>query len=414
MTPSEFRASLTDLPSTLEGVAALPDPALPVDRWARWLLVALHRHVERQRWVGEVVVQSLHLDLARLARGEHGERDHGRVPGLEGWSYLLHGIGCCLTQDSGLTLDVDFPEGSSTVVDPNFYDEFLASQTAPERVERAFSKEPALRIGWRVDLEPLRTSGLVSPGGYRLSLTAEGAAWAEGLAHAFDRLEQSPDRVRRAAIALRLGDPLLALEVCPAPFLERRCDALLAARAERLLASLEAEGSVEALGALGRPLAEVPLCQVLRAHPVDLTVRAALDVVSSWADPAHTSLILSVLERSTGTEGVAPGLRVLAAQRVMEVQGPSLAPSVRARLIAALDVDAQATAGAVGLLLSLLDGPLGFRRLNDALESSVPMVRMDAAAALSILGRGGALTEDQRWAVPFLAERFERLLARWR
>jgi hypothetical protein len=155
---------------------------------------------------------------------------------------------------------------------------------------------------------------------------------------------------------------------------------------------------------------------VLRTRPLDLTLRAAVDVVASWQDVTLSPLLLSVLERSIGLDGVAPALRVLAAQRVMELQGPSLANSVRARLIAALDVDvvAQATAGEVGLLLSLLDGSLGFRRLSAALASEVPMARTDAAAALSILGQGGSLTEEQRWAVPFLAERFERLLARWR
>jgi hypothetical protein len=428
VTPSEFRASVADLPTTLEGVAALPVPALPVDRWARWLLVALHRHIERQRWVGEVVVQSLHLDLARLARGEHGERDHGQVPGLEGWSYLLHGIGCCLTQTSGLTLDVDFPGGLATVVDPGFYDDFLASQTAPERIERAFSRHPSLRHAWRIDLEPLWAAGLLAPRAYRLSLSEDGAAWAAVLAEAFEQLEGAADPVQRAAIAARLGDPLLALEVCqglvPLPngvapqgaLLEKRCAALLDARAEWLRASLDAEVAVEALGLLGRARAEAPLCDVLRTRPLDLTLRAAVDVVASWQDVTLSPLLLSVLERSIGLDGVAPALRVLAAQRVMELQGPSLANSVRARLIAALDVDvvAQATAGEVGLLLSLLDGSLGFRRLSAALASEVPMARTDAAAALSILGQGGSLTEEQRWAVPFLAERFERLLARWR
>ncbi|AGP37458.1 hypothetical protein BE04_39335 [Sorangium cellulosum] len=40
---------------------------LPGDPWARWLLVALHRHIPRQRWVGRIVEQHLNGDLARLA-----------------------------------------------------------------------------------------------------------------------------------------------------------------------------------------------------------------------------------------------------------------------------------------------------------------------------------------------------------
>ncbi len=414
VTPAEFRQSLTRLPTTLEGVASLPAPSLPVDRWGRWLLVALCRHVERQRWVGQVVDTSLRLGRTRLARGDHGEHPRGRVPGLDDWSYLLDGYGCELTHDSGATLVVDFPDGNDSLLDASFYELYLSSLKTPERVERAFPMTPELRLGWRIDLGVLVAAGLLVRHAPRFALTPDGLAWGQSLAAAFDELDRSADPVYRLALALQLGDPVLAGEVAPVAFLAHRRDAAIDARVRWLEGRLDEEGAVEALGMMGRALAEPVLLDTLERRAPDRGLASAVILVASWQEVALAPQLLAVLERAVGNEAAAPFVRVRAAAGVMEWLGPSLSPSVRERLISALDVPVDVTAGEVGLLLALLDEPRGRQRLIEALGSSTPMARMDAGAALAILGHDAALAEADRWAVPFLTERFERLLARWR
>jgi len=85
--------------------ARLPDP------WLAWLVVCLLRQVGRQRWM----LQVLH---ERLRDSRDGER--GRVPGLDGWRYEFHGIGCCLSSEEE-SIDVDFHERADSTVDPYFF-----------------------------------------------------------------------------------------------------------------------------------------------------------------------------------------------------------------------------------------------------------------------------------------------------
>lgn len=74
--------------------------------WSGWLLVALLRHLPRQRWVAQLVP---------TLREEEGE-----VPGHPGWRYEFHGIGCCFTAD-GETVDVDFHGDHGLSIDPFFF-----------------------------------------------------------------------------------------------------------------------------------------------------------------------------------------------------------------------------------------------------------------------------------------------------
>ncbi|HVR18117.1 MAG TPA: hypothetical protein VMS65_00430, partial [Polyangiaceae bacterium] len=82
--------------------------------WELRLLLALSRHVERQRWVASVVDRHLKASTAEIGRSGSFAHPPGgtdrRVPGLPGWSYYFHGIGCCLTHDDGTELDVNFDE----------------------------------------------------------------------------------------------------------------------------------------------------------------------------------------------------------------------------------------------------------------------------------------------------------------
>lgn len=109
--------------------------------WAVWLLFALVRQVERQRWVSSVIVSKLGADISALSLG--GWLAHpnvptsGLVPDLQSWEYELHGRGCRLTNRiTGESIDVDFYDGSADWIDDYFFVEFLRSLKNPEPIEK--------------------------------------------------------------------------------------------------------------------------------------------------------------------------------------------------------------------------------------------------------------------------------------
>lgn len=93
-------AGLTGTPAT-----GAPPP------WVGWLIVALMRQRIRQNWHRQIVDNQL--------RGV--DSDEGAVPGLPGWSYNFHGIGCCLTGPDGEIVDVDHRDDHAAIIDPWFF-----------------------------------------------------------------------------------------------------------------------------------------------------------------------------------------------------------------------------------------------------------------------------------------------------
>jgi len=79
--------------------------------WTGWLVVSLLVQRERQRWHREVVSW-------RLADAQN---HHGDVPGLDGWTFHRHGMGCCLVGADGEILDVDLRDRQAAIVDPWFF-----------------------------------------------------------------------------------------------------------------------------------------------------------------------------------------------------------------------------------------------------------------------------------------------------
>lgn len=78
--------------------------------WLGWLIVALMRQVQRQRWLVELV--EARLSSPPVERGE--------VPELPGWSFRFHGRGCCLS-GPGEEIDVDFHGDGGLTIDPYFF-----------------------------------------------------------------------------------------------------------------------------------------------------------------------------------------------------------------------------------------------------------------------------------------------------
>lgn len=83
----------------------------PLPPWLVWMTVVLLRQHERQIWHQKIVNE--HLKKATTQSGD--------VPGMSGWMYFFHGIGCCLTSPSGETIDVDAHELGSGIIDPWFF-----------------------------------------------------------------------------------------------------------------------------------------------------------------------------------------------------------------------------------------------------------------------------------------------------
>jgi hypothetical protein len=109
--------------------------------WAVWLLVALIRQVERQRWVSSVAISKLGVDPDAMSasgwRGHPPVPTSGLVPDLPAWEYRLHGRGCCLTNRiTGESIDVDFCDGIADWIDDFFFVNFLMSLKNPEPIEK--------------------------------------------------------------------------------------------------------------------------------------------------------------------------------------------------------------------------------------------------------------------------------------
>lgn len=116
---------LRAIDAALEGRGAERPPR----PWLGWLLVALMRQRARQGWHRFILETRL-----RAAEDEEGD-----VPGLPGWRYWFHGIGCCLTGPDGELVDVDRRDDEAAVIDPWFF---------ARRVESIRARSPEAEL-WR-------------------------------------------------------------------------------------------------------------------------------------------------------------------------------------------------------------------------------------------------------------------------
>ncbi|HXT99363.1 MAG TPA: hypothetical protein VN903_00125 [Polyangia bacterium] len=100
----------------------------PPPPWLGWLAVALLRHRVRQRW---------HRDVVAKLPADGGDDEDRDVPGMPGWKYYFHGIGCCLTGPDGEILDVDSRDEHAAVIDPWFFTRRMKSLRQSGVVERS-------------------------------------------------------------------------------------------------------------------------------------------------------------------------------------------------------------------------------------------------------------------------------------
>lgn len=79
--------------------------------WMMWLIICLCRQESRQHWLKEVHEKMKDTVVERT----------GVVPNLPDWEYHYHGIGLCLNGPNNETIDVDFHDGTASMIDPYFF-----------------------------------------------------------------------------------------------------------------------------------------------------------------------------------------------------------------------------------------------------------------------------------------------------
>lgn len=364
---------------------SLPPPELALDPWARWVLLALYRHVDRQAWVGEIA-ERVGASLSALDRNgalAHPEIASGPVPGEPGWTFRFHGMGCALEHEDGTDLDVDFVEGTTEWIDPYFFTRYLESAPRPELPEARLRRPRVLSTAWQVDLPTLRNAALIE-GTWRVRLTPSGRELASTLASAWSRhWPAGDDRIERAWAAWQLDDAGLTAELLgsetPAT-VRARADSQLNARVERLSANAGGRHVFAALADLGKKYAAPHLDAELMSD-VPPRQHTALELIRHWADTTDAErvwkLALSARNDLVRVRAVAFGLRLNPRAISDEERKTVLAALERATVPVAIPESA--------LLRTLLAPELGLDRLGALLAADQSAIRDRAACALAVL-----------------------------
>jgi hypothetical protein len=120
--------------------------------WLGWTTVALMRQVPRQQWV---------VDLAKNRLADQG--DSGQVPGLPGWSFEFHGIGCWVGGPEE-AIDVDFYGDGGLTIDTFFYANRILGLKRPALPETRLRALLPTANAMKQAISVLLTSGVLAPG----------------------------------------------------------------------------------------------------------------------------------------------------------------------------------------------------------------------------------------------------------
>jgi len=240
----------------------------------------------------------------------------------------------------------------------------------------------------------MRTEGGLT-GDPKVCLTAPGRALAHRLAAP---TEQSPlaaawhacviGRIDVAFEYLESTDPPLALAQRRDVFIRDR-----AATLEQRIDVGDARPALLALGALGQRFAESALRRQLSREPLDGVVSAALELIGEWGGESFRDALIDTMARARGRDVPIPYIRTRCAALLLGAAPPGdeVTAHERCALLEALVQTGHSSEGEHGLLLYVLDEEAGLERLHQALTSTIPMVRQEAASALGIVGTPEAL-----------------------
>ncbi|KYF69670.1 DUF6896 domain-containing protein [Sorangium cellulosum] len=358
----------------------------PPDPWHAWLLVALARQVDRQRWLVRIQRALLLEDSGR-----------GEVPGMPGWRFFFHGIGLCLTAPDGETIDVDDHGDGGRTIDPYFFARRILSLPLPALPEERLLAFLPTADAMTAAIRELSEEALLVPDekGYVFRVLPE----LEELAAALASIDFS-DAERRVRWAEHLGDLDLLARERPSTASEARATAQRAAYKRYLLARIARDSTARAfidpLEAVLTPAEFVDACaglidasvsvtsghaiERLDAHP-DYPVCPAVGRLLARADPAqHHPYAVHAAARYLLRRGIERDRAVevvLAFARVEVVAGYRGNPFL----------------GELALLLLEHAPPHALAALRRGLRSNTPAVRTLVAASLAALGQPWCLRE---------------------
>ncbi|MFT3683715.1 MAG: hypothetical protein QM783_02115 [Phycisphaerales bacterium] len=364
---------------------------LPLSPWAMWLLLALIRHQERQRWVGRIVEARLGVNLADLSAAGNLLRlpvkEAGLVPGQPEWEYLFHGPGCCLTHRvTGESIDVDFYNASADWVDQFFFIGFLKSLTQAAPVERRLIELHPHLESLSIAFDELCDAGFGEFRDGRRTMRLSPAT--DGLLAAVERINTIGADPRLAPHVCRhLGDHLPSKHW---PSLDNAPDVSLASRTKRL-ARLFADPksrrvALLAFSDLGGREADDALRAALK-EPASGVLSAALTLAASSAVDWTADVRAALLRIDNNGAIPSPYCWLSAAAYLLR---NNTARSEIERGLLSMQKRELGDAALLALEHFPVHARMIFRR---ALRSSVPIDRTTAAAALAILQEPWAIAE---------------------
>lgn len=320
-----------------------------------------------------------------------------------------------MEHDDGTFLDVDFVDGSTETIDSYFFEHFLRSLREPEFIEARIAFDGPLEGAWRVDLEPLREAGLID-GSHRIRLTSSGLEWASVLSEALSAFEESESEDDQIAIALLIGDPVLAFEEgLRDSELERAAAAVREARTEALLLKLRADEEglcLLALASINAIRARDELRRIFTSHSHRRVLSAAHELVDFW----NAKDLAPALEQGLA-ENAHPSSHLRAARLLMRWSGPEMNDPHRAKLLLALGELRNCSAPAAALIRVLLDPAASLEEFAEGLHDKSAHTRNGAAAGLTLLGLHEAVeclrqagTPESSLALRFLNDGEEHLV----
>jgi len=372
------------------------------------LLVAAFKHIDKQKWVAEIVATILEADLDELGRlGGFAHPEHipqeGKVPNLAGWRYFFHGIGCCLTHDDGTQIDVDFPEGRYDVIDPYFFGNYLDSLPTYTELESRFVAPYSLSNAWMADLPKLSTLGLIEENAF--ALTEKGFSIAKERASLWDKLEEQNNQFAKAHIAILLGELLLARDF----LLEEkesnsfnRINSLASefeiSSYDTIMLSLDGKDEhkkkdiLKAAASIDKKSSIKVVKHIIDEGTLDSTTFLALDLISQIGPERYSNELEKLVSKAWRGKPPQPGIRVQAVGLLMTLYSPETLPKkLKKKLIKALSKRLDRMGDDAAKLLYLLDSTAGLRLLEKCLDSRVPIVKKGGAAALATINDSKSL-----------------------
>lgn len=388
-----------------EPVAGSPLPCSP---WDRWVLVALHRHRARQRFVEQVVRERLSGSPEAIGKGgafEHPETlpGAGPVPGLGQWRYRFHGRGCCLSHEDGTELDVDFDEHGSRSIDPYFYGSYLETCPSLDWVERHLADEDGGFEGWKASIPPLAEAGLLE-GEHRRRVAEDAEPWCEAVSAALDEAGSDTPMLPRIVLALEDFETARRLgSVAHVDEAERQIDDRCAALERRIRERSDsfAGACVSALRSLDARRARQLALDDVRDGPVDGVLSRTMGMLARDPRPEDGEVVEGLLHRLRGNRPPVPHLRKLATRHLIASHRRGTLPERASRtILERLAADQRSGEGHAAMLTYLLDAERGLQRMTAGLRSSVPIACTECAAALALVGTDEAMQALRRSATP--------------